>query len=283
MSEQNDTNTMSKRQASNNITIIRSRHDTEERYFVMRRATAQDARLSFQARGMLIYLLSKPDDWKVKEGDLMREGECGRDRIRKIIEELIEYGYLKREQSRTTDDSGKTFYGEMIYTIFENPFQSPENQFTESQPTENPTHTNNRKEQTTEENRLAQETAPVSPPEKPKRQRSAGQQRLDAMVDAMVLAFGLVRETVTKKKWAEFRGASSELLEAHATPEDIPGIYAECVKRGWQNFSAYGLSKAWPDYCRDRQRAQARDLHISGPSAATRAESILNGTQEDES
>lgn len=127
----------------------------------------------------------------------------------------------------------------------------------------------------------ARETAPSDQPEKPKRQRSENQRRLDAMVDAMVLAFGLVRETVTKKKWAEFRGASSELLEARATPEDIPGIYAECVKRGWQNFSAYGLSKAWPDYCRDRQRAQARDLHISGPSAATRAEAAMYGTGAD--
>jgi hypothetical protein len=44
--------------------IIRVEHDRNKPYFVMSRALAEDSNLSFAARGMMAYLLAKPDNWR---------------------------------------------------------------------------------------------------------------------------------------------------------------------------------------------------------------------------
>lgn len=52
--------------------------------------------ISWQAKGMLLYLLSKPDGWVFYETDLVKRATNGRDSVRAIIKELLDYGYLKR-------------------------------------------------------------------------------------------------------------------------------------------------------------------------------------------
>lgn len=76
-------------------TIIRT--PKERNYFSVARATAQDSTLSFEARGVLLYLLSKPDDWIVQPADLMREGGIGRDKAKSLLKELREAGYIQTE------------------------------------------------------------------------------------------------------------------------------------------------------------------------------------------
>jgi len=77
-------------------TIIRTPKDGSSPYVATSRAAAQDERLSFEARGLLWYLLSKPSDWKVVIGDLMKAGHCGRNRVYRILRELQTAGYLMR-------------------------------------------------------------------------------------------------------------------------------------------------------------------------------------------
>jgi hypothetical protein len=96
------------------ITIIRTPHDDERPYFSMNRNTAQDRSLSWEARGVLAYLLSKPSDWKVMIADLKQN--CGRDKVRKILTELKVNGYMAIGQSR--DERGH-FTGE--YQVYETP------------------------------------------------------------------------------------------------------------------------------------------------------------------
>lgn len=104
------------------ITIIRTPHDDERPYFSMCRSTAQDRNLSWEARGVLAYLLSKPSDWKVMIADLKQN--CGRDKVRKILKELKDNRYMAIGQSR--DEKGH-FTGE--YQVYETPItenQSPD-------------------------------------------------------------------------------------------------------------------------------------------------------------
>lgn len=75
--------------------IIRASH-SDQSYFLMLRSTAQDERLSWSARGMLTYLLSKPDDWVIDVNDLKQN--CGRDKVYAILNELIQYRYMAREK-----------------------------------------------------------------------------------------------------------------------------------------------------------------------------------------
>lgn len=76
----------------------------------------EDISLSWAARGLLVYLLSKPDDWTVKTGDLIRKSPAGRDHVLKLLKELEGFGYLKRFKMRNGDG---TFFQETH--IFERP------------------------------------------------------------------------------------------------------------------------------------------------------------------
>jgi hypothetical protein len=73
------------------VRIIRASRN-EYTYVIISRATAQDRSLSWAARGVLAYLLSKPDDWQVDAGDLQQG--CGRDKVYSLLAELIAAGYL---------------------------------------------------------------------------------------------------------------------------------------------------------------------------------------------
>jgi hypothetical protein len=68
--------------------IIRARHDKDDPYFRLRRATAQDIQLSWAARGVITYVLSKPDNWEVRVEDLIDQGDLGRNAIYRILGEL---------------------------------------------------------------------------------------------------------------------------------------------------------------------------------------------------
>ena len=103
-------------------TIIRSPRTQDNPYFMCRRATAQDNRLSFEARGVLVYLLSKPDTWEIQPAELQTAGGCGRDRIYRILKELREAGYLVQEQARVAKDGpdkGRFLPG--VYILSEEP------------------------------------------------------------------------------------------------------------------------------------------------------------------
>lgn len=62
----------------------------------------QDNSISFEARGLAASLLSRPEDWEINVSALMSEGKIGRDKVNKIIQELIKAGYMYKSQSRTS-------------------------------------------------------------------------------------------------------------------------------------------------------------------------------------
>ncbi|WP_208179152.1 helix-turn-helix domain-containing protein [Sinorhizobium medicae] len=86
------------------------------RYAAIPNHVFEDARLSMEARWLLSYLLSKPDNWTVVIGDIIKKGNCGRDKARKMIAELVDIGYAEREQQR---EDGK--FGASVLVIFDEP------------------------------------------------------------------------------------------------------------------------------------------------------------------
>lgn len=54
----------------------------------------ENENLSYRAKGVLGYLLSRPNNWKFNKTDLVRRSTEGRDAIYKAIDELKEQGYL---------------------------------------------------------------------------------------------------------------------------------------------------------------------------------------------
>ena len=98
-------------------TIIRTYHDTNNPFAQISRAVLQNRDLSWEARGVLAYLLSKPADWEIHFWDLVNQGPGARDRMRRILTELQTAGHVTR-QHYNDPVTGKWVW---ITHIYENP------------------------------------------------------------------------------------------------------------------------------------------------------------------
>ncbi|MEU3050836.1 hypothetical protein ABZ705_30780 [Streptomyces sp. NPDC006984] len=75
------------------MTILRRHLSTG--FTVLPTATLEDSRLSFRARGILAYLVAKPDSWTVRTESIARAGREGRDAVREAVKELKALGYYR--------------------------------------------------------------------------------------------------------------------------------------------------------------------------------------------
>lgn len=80
--------------------IVRTVKDRTNPYYLKNRRAADDTRLSFKAKGILDYLLSKPDHWQAHINELVNAGTDGAAAVRSGVDELIEHGYITRVQIR---------------------------------------------------------------------------------------------------------------------------------------------------------------------------------------
>lgn len=70
------------------------------RFTIVDLALMNDTRLSADALGVLIYLLSKPDDWTVSVEQLKRRFAVGRDKMQSIMRLLRDCGYARLDDIR---------------------------------------------------------------------------------------------------------------------------------------------------------------------------------------
>ncbi|MFD6894100.1 helix-turn-helix domain-containing protein [Rhodococcus sp. NPDC060086] len=90
-------------------------------FSILSNAVITDDRLSFRARGVLIWLLSKPDDWRTRSDSIAAQSpKEGRDAIRSALRELAELGYLVRERFQNELGQWCT-----VQTIYEEPVINP--------------------------------------------------------------------------------------------------------------------------------------------------------------
>ena len=94
--------------------ILRLAKDKQNPYVVISNELAENDTLSFAARGMMLYLLAKRDDWTVRMTDLENASNSqGRTAVRSIFAELEKAGYVKRTKKRSAD--GKWSYETTVY------------------------------------------------------------------------------------------------------------------------------------------------------------------------
>lgn len=84
-------------------------------YSVISNIPANDERLSWEARGVLFYLLTKPDGWQCRNRDLINKGPAGGDKIERILDELQEHGYVTR--TRIQRENGLFDWETIIHEI----------------------------------------------------------------------------------------------------------------------------------------------------------------------
>ena len=76
-----------------------------------------DDNLSWKAKGILLYLLSRPDDWQVYETEIVKHSSDGLSGLKSGIKELEQVGYIQRNRKR--DDKGRL--KEYEYLVYEQP------------------------------------------------------------------------------------------------------------------------------------------------------------------
>lgn len=105
---------------TDNMSILKIKKKTNP-YVMLDKSLLEDKSLSWKAKGLLSYLLSRPEDWKVKVKHLVNQSTDGRDAVYSILKELRNAGYIQLNVSR--DGNGKVT--ENIYDVYEKPVKNP--------------------------------------------------------------------------------------------------------------------------------------------------------------
>lgn len=114
------------------MSIIRVQKNSN--YSVISNVHLQDETLSWKAKGILSYLLSKPDNWQVYIAHLKNQSTDGRDATASGIRELINAGYISRDYTRNE-------VGQMTgrsYVVYESSFEQKAVNKGDNPKTENP-------------------------------------------------------------------------------------------------------------------------------------------------
>ena len=109
-----------------------------------------NSRISLKAKGIMLYMLSKPENWKYNPKEITKNSKDGLDSVYSGIKELIEAGYI----SRTRHSDGTVDYF-VVEDVEENDivdFSKKENPNRENPNRENPNRENPNRENPNREN-----------------------------------------------------------------------------------------------------------------------------------
>lgn len=265
--------------------IRRAEHSKENPYVMVRRNTLQDTSLSYEALGMLGYILSQPDNWRVEPSELVREG-CGRDKVYRILKELIEKRYIEHEKHQGANNLirwGDYVVHERPYT--ENPYtenqdmDSPSNRFPENPYTEKP----DSKDSKNNTNTITKENTRA----RARKSRSHKKSNIEVQFrsdwdanhekgEALLTAFGT---DVKFQKPSELpRAALEPYLEAakqlkDTSLEDIAALYKFVKNKArdcnWSGFGVMTLPKYYPEFLTHRRVAEQKPIEKTPPPLPT--------------
>lgn len=124
------------------------RTDKKDNFTIADNGFIKDDRLSWQAKGLMTYLLSLPDDWDINLVELERHAKDGIHATRAAVRELQAAGYIKTDKIKH-----KGRFAGVRYTVVECP---PHDGFphTENPRAENPRAEKPRAEKPRAENRM---------------------------------------------------------------------------------------------------------------------------------
>ena len=115
-------------------------------FVMMDKGFLEDDRLSFKAKGILAYLLSKPDNWKVIVGNLVNFSTDGKASVYAGLKELKDAGYYEKTPIRNEQGNRIIRWESVVYEVPKSllsDFQEIENIDIESQFLENRERNNN--------------------------------------------------------------------------------------------------------------------------------------------
>lgn len=99
-----------------------NKRELEDNFTRLPNEIVNQRNLSFKAKGILWYLLSKPEDWKTYIKEVANNGKDGVKSIRSGIKELIDAGYVVRTTER---DNG--VITDWVYYVYDKPVNNVDN------------------------------------------------------------------------------------------------------------------------------------------------------------
>lgn len=101
------------------MSIFKVKKKTRD-FTIISNKAINDKRLSFKARGVLFYLLSKPDNWETRITDIINSSDKdGEVAIKNALKELRNLGYAKLVRGEFNGKLGS------FYEIYEEPQTLP--------------------------------------------------------------------------------------------------------------------------------------------------------------
>lgn len=98
------------------LATFRIRKDKANPYVSIHKGFLSDRNLSWRSKGILTYLLSKPDDWVVRVEDIRNHAREADRAVRSSIQELVSCGYLVK---RVIRERGR--FSRFEYDVYESP------------------------------------------------------------------------------------------------------------------------------------------------------------------
>lgn len=95
-----------------NIIRVEKNHD----YTIINNTSLYDERLSWKAKAIHVFMLSKPDDWTFYNEEMVKWAKDGLDSFSSGLKELKQFGYVKKEKRR-----GKNGKFEWVTVVYEVP------------------------------------------------------------------------------------------------------------------------------------------------------------------
>jgi len=210
----------------------------------------EDTRMSLSAKGLLSYLLSRPDNWKVCVSHLTTIGPERRDAIYSALKELRESGYVEKIEER--DDLGMVKSTD--YIVSELP-ASALPAYAQADSGESDTNNKDRNKIEEENNILPEPKVPA--------------QRMESLLVALIKLEGLCRTDMVTQDYNRIRAGVKKIHAAtpDVTPEEIERR-AKNYSVEWPNmtFTTGALAKHWArfgateaDYAKAKREAWIKE------------------------
>jgi hypothetical protein len=88
------------------MALIRGHHAFDDHFTQIPNDWVRDDRLSLEARGLLAQIMSHRPGWNLSIKSLAARNNIGRDKVKRILDELLKCGYLERSEKQGHDERG---------------------------------------------------------------------------------------------------------------------------------------------------------------------------------
>lgn len=88
------------------MALIRGHHAFDDHFTQIPNDWVRDDRLSLEARGLLAQIMSHRPGWNLSIKSMAKRNNIGRDKVKRILDELLKHGYLERSEHQSHDEKG---------------------------------------------------------------------------------------------------------------------------------------------------------------------------------